>query len=52
MSGLSRRQMEITNAFGLHLRAASQPVQRSQQFQPRFGSSVTVVRPLAGASLT
>ena len=32
MSGLSRRQMEITNALGLHLRAASQFVQLSRQF--------------------
>ena len=29
----SRRQVEITNALGFHLRAASQFVQLSQQFQ-------------------
>ena len=33
MSGLSRRQMEITNTLGLHLRAASQFVQLSRQFR-------------------
>ena len=33
MPGLSRRRMEITNAFGLHLRAASRSVQLSRQFR-------------------
>jgi phosphocarrier protein HPr len=32
MAGLSRRQIEISNALGLHLRAASQFVQLSRQF--------------------
>jgi phosphocarrier protein len=31
----SRRQMEMTNALGLHLRAAAQFVQLSQQFQAK-----------------
>ena len=33
MSGLSRRQTEIGNEFGFHLRAASRFVQLSQRFQ-------------------
>ena len=33
MPDLSRRQVEITNALGLHMRAASLLVQLSQQFR-------------------
>ncbi len=33
MPELSRRQVEITNALGFHLRAVSQFVQLSRQFQ-------------------
>jgi phosphocarrier protein HPr len=33
MPDLSRRQVEITNALGLHMRAASLFVQLSQQFR-------------------
>ncbi len=33
MPGLMRRQLEITNSLGLHLRAASRLAQLAQQFQ-------------------
>ena len=33
MSGLRRRQVEITNELGLHLRVANRLVQLAQQFQ-------------------
>ena len=36
MPELSRRQVEVTNAFGFHLRAASRFVQLSQQFQVKI----------------
>jgi phosphocarrier protein len=35
MPGLSRRQGELTNALGLHLRAATQFVRLSERFQAK-----------------
>ena len=50
MSELSRRQVEITNAFGFHLRAASRFLQLSQQSQVKIRVSCggrSAERPLA-----
>ncbi len=36
MSGISRREVEVSDPLGLHLRPASVFVQKSQQFQAKI----------------